>query len=166
MARHAALDRHHRQVQRHAASAAAFAAIPKAVWADVFARPAPERAADVDEDLYGGFIGNGDRRILEKLRGLGPADLAKQRVHFDDARLEELLFRYRARNFPASLSGAESARWEEHRAARLHEGVGGGLTVAAYLERIDQLSESADERGEAILGALVDYAEAIAPALD
>ena len=154
------------QVQRHAASAAAHAAIPKAVWAEVFARPTPERAADVDEDLYGGFVGNGDRRTLEKLRGLGPAELAKQRVHFDDARLEELLFRYRARNFPASLSGAESARWEEHRAARLHEGVGGGLTVAAYLERIDQLSESADERGEAILGALVDYAEAIAPARD
>jgi exodeoxyribonuclease-1 len=154
------------QVQRHAASAAAFAAIPKAVWAEVFARPAPEHRPDVDEDLYGGFVGNGDRRTLEKLRGLGPAELAKQHVHFDDARLEELLFRYRARNFPATLSADEEVRWEEHRSAQLHQGAGSGLTLAAYLERIDELSESADERGEAILGALVDYAEAIAPALD
>ena len=30
-------------------------------------------------------------------------------------------------------------------------------------DQIDQLSESVDERGEAILGALYDYAESIAP---
>jgi exodeoxyribonuclease I len=154
------------QALRHAASAAAHAPIGKAVWAEVFARPAPERTPDVDEDLYGGFIGNGDRRTLEKLRGLAPAQLAQQRVHFDDARLDELLFRYRARNFPATLNADDTARWDEHRSAQLHLGAGGGLTVAAYLERIDQLSENADERGEEILGALVDYAEAIAPALD
>jgi exodeoxyribonuclease-1 len=97
---------------------------------------------------------------------MAPADLAGQRVQFDDARLEELLFRYRARNFADTLNADEAARWEAHRAAQLHQGSGGGLTLAGYLERIDTLSETADERGEAILGALVDYAEAIAPVLD
>ena len=48
----------------------------------------------------------------------------------------------------------------------LHEGLGGGMTIAAFLERIDQLSESADERGQALLGELYDHAEAIAPELD
>jgi exodeoxyribonuclease-1 len=150
---------------RHAALAAAQAPLPKSLWGAVFARPAPERAADVDEDLYGGFVGNTDRRTLDRLRGLAPDKLAKA-VAFDDARLEELLFRYRARNFAQTLSDDELARWEAHRAAQLHEGMGGGLTLAAFFERIDALSENADERGEAILGALYDYAEMIAPPLD
>jgi len=61
------------------------------------------------------------------------------------------------------LSEDERERWQSHCADRLHRGVGGGLTLAAYQERIDVLAETADERGQAILEALVDYAEQIAP---
>jgi exodeoxyribonuclease-1 len=89
--------------------------------------------------------------------------LAARRPAFHDGRLEELLFRYRARNFPETLDEQEQARWQQHRAERLHGGAGGALTLAAYFERIDALAESADERGQAILGALYDYAEGIAP---
>jgi exodeoxyribonuclease I len=117
----------------------------------------------VDEDLYGGFIGNADRRRLNQLRALSPAELAHSRSGFDDERLEELLFRYRARNFAETLNPEEAQRWEAHRAARLLEGEGGARNVDALFAEIDTLSESADERGEAILGALYDYAEAIAP---
>ena len=91
------------------------------------------------------------------------AQLAKARQAFDDARLAELVFRYRARNFPEILTLEESARWEAHRAARLFEGEGGARTIDALSAEIDRLAESADERGEAILGALYDYAEMIAP---
>ncbi len=151
------------QAMQHAQSARLHAALPRATWEQVFARPAMD-AVDVDEDLYGGFLSNDDRRTLERLRALDPPQLAAKRPAFGDARLEELLFRYRARNFPDALSGDESAQWEAHRARRLHEGVGGALTLGAYFERIDALNESADERGQAILGALYDYAESIAPA--
>jgi exodeoxyribonuclease-1 len=41
--------------------------------------------------------------------------------------------------------------------------VGGARTVEQLFDAIDQLSETADERGEGILGALYDYAESIAP---
>ncbi|MHB1200238.1 MAG: exodeoxyribonuclease I [Polaromonas sp.] len=133
-----------------------------AIWPEVFQRPR-EAAPDVDEDLYGGFIGNADRRRLNQLRGLPPAELAHSRTGFDDGRLEELLFRYRARNFIETLNPEEAGRWEAHRAARLLEGEGGARNVDALLAGIDALSETADERGEAILGALCDYAEAIAP---
>ncbi|MBP6505124.1 MAG: exodeoxyribonuclease I, partial [Rhodoferax sp.] len=78
-------------------------------------------------------------------------------------RLDELVFRYRARNSPASLSAEEQALWEEHRAARLFEGAGGARTVDQLFEEIDQLSESADDHGQEVLGALYDYAEMIAP---
>ncbi|XVJ69612.1 MAG: exodeoxyribonuclease I [Rhizobacter sp.] len=137
--------------------------LPNGLWAEVFERPKTSAPVDVDEDLYGGFVGNNDRRLLNRLRSLQPEQLAKERVRFDDARLEELLFRYRGRNFPASLSEDESARWAQLRIERLHGGAGGLVSLTQFFERIDQLSESADERGQEILGALYDYAEQIAP---
>ena len=133
-----------------------------AIWSKVFTRE-PQSPIDVDEDLYGGFIGNADRKRLNDLRRLDGPQLAKARNAFDDPRLEELVFRYRARNFLASLSLEDAARWEDYRAARLLEGEGGHKPVEAYFEEIDRLSETADERGEAILGALYDWAELVAP---
>ena len=133
-----------------------------AIWPELFNRP-KAATPDVDEDLYGGFIGNADRRRLNQLRELSPAELAVSRVGFDDDRLAELVFRYRARNFPQTLSEADLERWNAHRAARLLEGEGGARNVDALFAQIDELQETADERGEAILGSLYDYAELIAP---
>lgn len=136
-----------------------------ATWAAVYQRPAAE-PADVDEDLYGGFIGNADRRTLNHLRSLPPERLGHERTSFQDARLEELLFRYRARNFPTSLNDTERARWLTHCSTCLHEGAQGARSLSTFFEQIDTLSETVDERGEALLGALYDYAEDIAPPLD
>lgn len=134
-----------------------------AVWQKVFQREVAANGVDVDEDLYGGFVSQGDRRRLESLRGSAPQQLAAGRPGFDDGRLSELFFRYRARNFPDSLQAEEAQTWEEHRAARLFEGAGGARTIDQLFAEIDALSESADERAEEILGALYDYAEMIAP---
>ncbi len=38
---------------------------------------------------------------------------------FSDPRLPELLFRYRARNWPQTLDAAEQARWNDYRRQRL-----------------------------------------------
>ena len=136
-----------------------------AIWPEVFARPQATRL-DVDEDLYGGFVGNADRRRLNDLRGLSAQQLSSAHPAFDDERLPELLFRYRARNYPELLTMQETERWEAHRAERLFEGADGARTIEGLFDEIDQLSESVDERGEAILSALYDYAEAIAPQRD
>ena len=150
------------QVQlRHGEFAAALPDM-SGIWPAVFERP-KESTPDVDEDLYGGFVGNGDRRRLNNLRGLSGEKLAATRNAFDDPRLEELVFRYRARNFPASLSHEDMQRWESHRAELLFDGAGGVRTIEVLFNEIDKLSETADERGESILGALYDYAESIAP---
>ena len=154
------------QALRHAEVAARSALVSRERWAEVFARPKPDHAPDVDEDLYGGFIGNNDRRALNRLRGMSADKLASARTGFDDARLEELVFRYRTRNFPQTLSEAEQARWSAHRSERLHRAAGGGLTLTAFFDRIDTLAETADERGQSILEALYDYAEQIAPPPD
>ena len=133
------------------------------IWPAVFARP-QEPAPDVDQDLYGGFVGNNDRRYLNDLRSMSGAKLATARTGFDDPRLTELVWRYRARNFPQTLTPEEQQRWEAHRAACLFDGQGGARTVEQLFTEIDTLSQTADdERTQEILGALYDYAEHIAP---
>jgi len=152
------------QALRHAERAAVLAPAAAGLWREVFMRP-PEPTPDVDEDLYGGFLGDADRRALDRLRA---APSSARAPAFDDARLEELAFRWRARNFPATLDDEGRTRWQAHCHARLHEGAGGGLTLAAYMERIDTLAEQAferdDERAQALLEALQDWGEQLAPA--
>jgi exodeoxyribonuclease I len=152
---------------RHAQKAGEIAAAAAPLWPEVFERPAPAEPPDVDEDLYGGFIGDEDRRRLSRLRTLQPEALATQRLNFADGRLDELVFRFRARNFPDSLSADDRKRWLAHCTARLHEGAGGAMTVHDYLQRIDELADTArrarDEDQLAVLDALVDYAEAVVP---
>ncbi len=162
----------------HAEIAARQGASMAGIWPDVYARPVAGASADgagpavtdVDEDLYGGFLSNDDRRTLERLRALRPDELADRladkRPAFQDDRLDELVFRWRARNFPATLSDSEQARWEALRQSRLIEGAGGVQTLEQFFERIDTLGAALaddDERGQDILGALYDYAEQIAP---
>ncbi len=155
------------QALRHAEAAAALGRSLDGLWAQVFARTPSAGPVDVDEDLYGGFLDNDDRRTLQRLRELSPAALASKRPAFRDARLEEMLFRYRARNFGSTLTDDERARWLQHCTDRLHGGAGGGLSPAAFLERIDVLAEAAverdDERAQSLLEAMVDYAQSIAP---
>jgi exodeoxyribonuclease-1 len=148
-------------IERHAEAARQLPPLA-ATWAAVFLRPATEGRVDVDEDLYGGFIGSGDRKKLNELRLLRPEQLARERVSFADPRLEEQLFRYRARNFPDSLDEADQERWLSHRVACLHEDAG-ARSLIRFFDDIDRLSEDVDEDGENILGALYEYAESIAP---
>ncbi len=133
-----------------------------AIWPELFSRPKMP-ASDVDEDLYGGFVGPADRRRLDQLRQLSPPELAVSRVGFDDERLSELVFRYRARNFPQTLNDQEQKQWLAHRAARLLEGQGGARSLDALLAQLDALSETADEKAQAVLEALSDYAEQVVP---
>lgn len=133
-----------------------------AQWKAVFTREAGE-PLDADQDLYGGFVGNEDRRRLERVKQLSPQELALDRTGFDDPRLTELVWRYRARNFPMTLNAAEQQRWEQHRVACLIEGQGGARTAEQMFTMIDELSETADERAEEILGDLYDYADGMVP---
>jgi len=76
-------------------------------------RDFPERS-DPDQMLYDGFIDNSDRALCDQVVAAAPGDLATQQFPFADQRLPELLFRYRARNFPDTLSTDETAQWLEH----------------------------------------------------
>lgn len=74
---------------------------------------------DPEQQLYGGFIGDRDRRLCEQVRLAATQELKQRHWAFDDPRLAELLFRYRARNFPASLDEQEQRQWQLFCANRL-----------------------------------------------
>jgi len=156
--------------QRHARSAAQLPAL-QALWRDVYARPTSGEPVDVDSDLYGGFVPESDRRLLERLRAMSPEQLAdtvtRRAPAFEDERLAELLFRYRARSFPQTLTDEERERWQAHCHQRLLEGGPGRPGLADYFEKLDLLAEAAtereDERAQHLLEALYDHAQALAP---
>ena len=157
----------HAAVERHLRAAQQLAPQLHALWPQVYSRPAPAEPVDVDADLYGGFVGDADRRALDRLRARPPQPgEGPPRVAFQDPRLDELVWRWCARNHPAALSDDERARWQQHCAERLHHGAGGALTLAAYQQRIDALAETHadDEHALALLEALSDWGEQVAPA--
>ena len=128
------------------ASPKAFTARLRAIWQESeFA----ERS-DPDVMLYEGFIDNNDRCLCEQVVAADPALLSEQTFPFKDRRLPELLFRYRARNYPDSLSPHETAQWREHCKQQWQDG---SFPLTQYEQ------ELADERArpevsEATLAAL------------
>jgi exodeoxyribonuclease-1 len=77
---------------------------------------------DPDRMIYsGGFFSPADRHLMKKILDVPPVKLGGHLWTFQDQRLSLMLFRYRARNFPESLSLKEAGMWEQDRKARLVE---------------------------------------------
>lgn len=71
---------------------------------------------DPDAQLYsGGFFSNSDYNRMQRIQQSTPAELARLDLSYDDDRIPEMLFRYRARNFPETLSSEEQQHWNEYR---------------------------------------------------
>ncbi len=126
------------------------------IWQQAYLRDR-DASEDIEQDLYNGFIDNGDRRLLQRLASYSGEKLATTNLQFQDSRLEELAFRYRARNFPITLTDSDRARWEALRAERFSNGKANAITVDRYFSEIDLLYENASERDQEILDALHEY---------
>jgi exodeoxyribonuclease-1 len=107
----------------------------------VFARQGPrEPAADPELALYEGFLPDADRALLRTVRATPPEQLGAHAFPFHDPRYAELLFRYRARNWPQTLSFDEHARWEAFRRRRLDTAtILTSLTRDGYFAAIERL---------------------------
>ena len=81
---------------------------------EVFTQERAFETPDPELALYAGFASDADRRRCTQVRGTPPEQLGLRDFGFADAKYNELLFRYRARNWPASLSQEEHARWLAH----------------------------------------------------
>ncbi|PSJ16607.1 exodeoxyribonuclease I [Nitrosomonas supralitoralis] len=130
--------------------------------ATAYTRRTFESAGDVDVALYDGFLDNADALLLAQIRRATPKQLAKMHFDFHDSRMPELLFRYRARNWPETLTQVESERWEQIRRQRFTQGNGGrSITLTEFLTQIALLREmyKADENTERILDELEAWGE-------
>jgi exodeoxyribonuclease-1 len=118
--------------------------------------PPPE---DPELALYGGgFLPDADRKLLAQVRATPPAELGTRRFPFRDARYPELLFRYRARNWPETLDAEERLRWDAFRRTRLtrHTALT-GLTLDDYVVRLYELRNDPSARDKL---ALLDQLQA------
>lgn len=122
---------------------------------------------DVDNDLYGGaFFSSEDRRRMEQVRASAPEDLARLEPGFDDSRLDRLLWRYRARNWPETLSPQEQQTWRTFCRRRLIDPeAGAGILYQEFRQRVEALYAEADSFQADLLQRLARYAGALAAEL-
>lgn len=111
---------------------------------------------DPEQMLYSGFFNEQDKQLMAQVRQATPDQLANETFAFRDPRLQELLFRYRARNFPASLSVAEQQQWGAFCRRRLTDkDAGAGLTLDEFYRRLELLSADpalSEEQRELLVG--------------
>jgi exodeoxyribonuclease-1 len=126
--------------------------IPASVWQDVYSRH-PFEPLDVDEDLYGGFIPDLDRSKLDALRKHDSGKLPSSNINFNDHRLNELFFRYRARNHPESLTTEELIRWKQVCANKINP------KLTGYWDEFQAIYATATESQKQILNEVRDWVE-------
>ncbi len=114
----------------------------------IFAPREYEPVTDPDLMIYGGgFFHEKDKALMNTIHETDPEELGTQTWSFMDKRLQEMLFRYRARNYPETLDKDEQAQWLEHCRCRLVDGDAGFLNFEKFHEELALLREglSADD---------------------
>jgi len=121
---------------------------------------------DPDAGLYGGgFFNDKDRKLMEKVHQSDPSIWSEGEFSFTDNRLEAMLFRLKARNYPHLLSGDEMQAWEAFRSERLLDAsASGARTYEHFAKELNELGQKIKDPAQvAILEELHMYAESIYP---
>lgn len=127
----------------------------------IYAKRSVPETLDVDGSLYDGFLLDGDKRKFAELRSTPPEVLGQRDFAFQDGRLTELLFRYRARNWPGTLNAEDSERWTAYRRQRLGEDRGWSeYTFGTHRAEIEalRLAHPDDGRAQALLDQVQAWA--------
>jgi exodeoxyribonuclease-1 len=101
---------------------------------------------------------------MDRVRACEPAALGDTSFPFEDSRLPEMLFRYRARNYPQTLNERERGQWEEYRFLRLTEpDAGASLCMEEYQQMLESLLVDDSLRAEqrALLKELLEYGDSL-----
>lgn len=110
---------------------------------------------DAELALYAGFLPDSDKRLLREVRQSSPDELASKAFAFGDPRYADLLFRYRARNWPHTLGPEESERWAAFCSTRLNTATPlTTLTLDQYFATISNMRGTASDAQNALLDAL------------
>lgn len=106
---------------------------------------------DPDLAIYSGFFSDKDKQKINKISRMSPDELKQYKPEFSDSRLPEMLFRYRARNYPESLGAEEKFRWQQFCSDKL------AGTFEAYLSEISRLQIECPDKS-ALLDGLKNFA--------
>ena len=119
--------------------------------------------SDAEQQLYGGFLPNQDKGLLDDVRRATASDFSQQQFYFADQRYNQLLFSYRARYFSESLSAEEQQTWLESCRWRLTDETSGYLTLQQNRKTLDELlaDSSLTDHKRGVLQALESWSESV-----
>lgn len=122
-----------------------------------------EEQTDPDVMLYsGGFFSNADKKTMTVIRQSSPYELARHNFVFEDDRLQEMLFRFRARNYPETLNEQEQMQWQDYAFQRLtNPDFGATVTMELYQEKLESLfmEYQDDDKKSALLDELMSWGD-------
>ncbi|MBX2808273.1 MAG: exodeoxyribonuclease I [Cellvibrionaceae bacterium] len=128
---------------------------------EVYSRNPFAAVADPEQQLYDGFIADHDRNLFTAMRSAAPEQLAGYASQLQDKRLQTLLFRYRARHYPHTLTEDERNLWQQWCYRRLTDyEAGASIVLDDYFERLAALSADATV-DQALLNSLYDYGDGL-----
>lgn len=128
---------------------------------DVFMEQEFEPQNDPDLSLYsGGFFSAADRSEMNRIIKTAPTDLSNLSTSFEDSRLPEMFFRYKARNYPEQLSIDEQEEWQEYRRNKLNDqqsSLGIGFAEFDHLIKEIRQDENISEKNSTVLSDIENY---------
>ena len=121
-----------------------------------------ERA--VDAQMYDGFMGDSDKRLMAKLRTVNPSEFNNYLDDIQDKRLKNLLPLYKARNYLKNLTSDERQVWDEFKNARLFSG-DNDSRMAKFMKRIEELRAlpTTNDQQQYLLTELELYGQSLLP---
>jgi exodeoxyribonuclease-1 len=132
---------------------------------EVYAQREHLDPVDPEHALYsGGFFSTTDKELMTRVVSASSQELTELSLPFEDERLTTLLFRYRARNAPESLSEKEIERWQRYRHFKFFDDASpASIKMPEFLMQLEQLSveyaRNPDKLG--ILKSLYNYAQSL-----
>ena len=95
---------------------------------------------------------------MAKIRNTPPEQLGDFKFNFTDKRLVEMLFRYRARNYPEWLLPDEEAKWQAFCTDRLMGfKQGSGITLDDYFKELKRLRDETSGK-DSLIAQLEEFA--------
>ena len=117
-----------------------------------------------DYQLYSGFTSNSDKAKFDIIRSTQPLELANLQLDFEDPKYTTMLFRYRARNWPETLSPSELDSWRKYCQNKLMHGEDSpSISAEDFMLNLENLvhENEGNERNLSVLKALYHYAQSL-----
>lgn len=130
----------------------------------VFVEPDFPAKSEAEQQLYGGFLPNRDKPLLDQVRAASLQDFTQHEFYFSDKRYNSLLISYKARYFPQALTADEQSNWLHSCRERLTNPEAGYRTLNNLQAEIVQLLKNGElsVKDRDVLVKLEDWRQHIA----